>query len=133
MTPFEMVLEFHEKFGCAIDDRSSDTVGDRLDLMAEELNELFVELDPAVVVDHYGGGKVDWEAVAKELADVVYIALGHAVAWGIDFDKAFARVHESNMSKLWEDGNPRYREGDGKVLKPPTYVKPNLSDTVKEL
>jgi len=45
------------------------------------------------------------------------------------FHEAFKRVHESNMSKLGEDGKPIYRE-DGKVLKGPNYKEPDLGDLV---
>jgi predicted HAD superfamily Cof-like phosphohydrolase len=44
-------------------------------------------------------------------------------------DEALNRVHESNMSKLDEDGKPIYRE-DGKVLKGPNYKLPNLTDLI---
>jgi predicted HAD superfamily Cof-like phosphohydrolase len=127
-----MVLEFHRAFDCAVDDRSDDTAQSRISLLAEELEELTDELEPLNGFT-YGVDDLDLPAVAKEMADVLYILYGTAVAWGIDLDEAFRRVHESNMSKLWSDGRPRYRYPDGKVLKPPTYQKPDLTDTVKEL
>lgn len=43
--------------------------------------------------------------------------------------EAYRRVHESNMSKLGEDGKPIRRE-DGKVLKGPNYAPPVLDDLV---
>jgi hypothetical protein len=46
-----------------------------------------------------------------------------------DLEQALRRVHQSNMSKLGEDGKPIYRE-DGKVLKGPNYQPPDLSDLV---
>lgn len=63
----------------------------------------------------------------KELCDLQYVLSGFAVTFGLPFDEAFRRVHESNMSKLGPDGKPIYRE-DGKVLKGPNYKKPDLSD-----
>lgn len=71
----------------------------------------------------------DDENILKELADLLYVTYGYAASFGWDIDEAFARVHESNMSKLDDDGNPIYRE-DGKVLKGPNYKKPNLEDLV---
>ena len=68
-------------------------------------------------------------ALLKELCDLQYVLSGFAVTFGLPFDEAFKRVHESNMSKLGPDGNPVYRE-DGKVLKGPNYKKPDLSDLV---
>ena len=68
-------------------------------------------------------------ALLKELCDLQYVLSGFAVTFGLPFDEAFKRVHESNMSKLGPDGKPIYRE-DGKVLKGPNYKKPDLSDLV---
>jgi predicted HAD superfamily Cof-like phosphohydrolase len=65
----------------------------------------------------------------KELADLVYVCYQYAENMNWFLDEALHRVHESNMSKLGEDGKPIYRE-DGKVLKGPNYKPPNLSDLV---
>ena len=65
----------------------------------------------------------------KELADLVYVCYQYAENMGWDLDEAMYRVHESNMSKLGEDGKPIYRK-DGKVLKGPNYEPPNLEDLV---
>ena len=65
----------------------------------------------------------------KELADLVYVCYQYAANMGWDLDEALHRVHESNMSKLDEDGKPIYRD-DGKVLKGPNYAPPNLDDLV---
>ncbi len=69
------------------------------------------------------------EDVLKELADLVYVCFQYAENMEWDLDTAMARVHESNMSKLGEDGKPIRRE-DGKVLKGPNYKPPVLSDLV---
>ena len=63
----------------------------------------------------------------KELADLVYVCYQYAENMGWFLDEALNRVHESNMSKLDEDGKPIYRE-DGKVLKGPNYAPPDLTD-----
>ena len=68
-------------------------------------------------------------ALLKELCDLQYVLSGFAVTFGLPFDEAFKRVHESNMSKLGPDGKPIYRE-DGTVLKGPNYKKPDASDLV---
>ena len=65
----------------------------------------------------------------KELADLVYVCYQYAANMGWDLDEALRRVHQSNMSKLDEDGKPTYRE-DGKVLKSANYQPPTLSDLV---
>jgi len=123
----EKVIEFHEKFGHGIasiqgrkDEREitqdeADTIALRRKLIAEEFQELMA----APYLDE----------VMKEACDLVYVLLGMFVEFGWDFDEAFTRVHESNMSKLGEDGKPIYRE-DGKVLKGPNFEKADLSDLV---
>ena len=65
----------------------------------------------------------------KELADLVYVCYQYAENMQWNLDEAMHRVHESNMSKLDNEGNPIYRE-DGKVLKGPNYQPPNLADLV---
>ena len=65
----------------------------------------------------------------KELADLVYVCYQYAANEDWDLDEAMRRVHQSNMSKLGNDGKPIRRE-DGKILKGPNYQPPNLSDLV---
>ena len=69
------------------------------------------------------------EDCLNELADLVYVCYQYAANLVWDLDEAMYRVHESNMSKLDENGKPIYRE-DGKVLKGPNYAPPNLNDLV---
>ena len=69
------------------------------------------------------------EACLKELADLVYVCAQYAENMEWDLEQALRRVHQSNMSKLGDDGKPIYRE-DGKVLKGPNYQPPDLSDLV---
>ena len=66
----------------------------------------------------------------KELADLVYVCYQYAANMNWNLDEALNRVHESNMSKLDDDGKPIYREKDGKVLKGPNYKPPTLEDLV---
>lgn len=113
------VRGFHAAFGVAIDeDPSSSEVALRMSLIQEEVTELMEEL--AALKSGYPKVLPD---VAKELADVLYVVYGTAVSLGINLDEAFSRVHESNMSKLGEDGRPLLRE-DGKVRKGPGYREP---------
>ncbi len=67
--------------------------------------------------------------ILKELVDIVVVCVGMADTYGWDFDEAFQRVHQSNMSKVGKNGKPKYRS-DGKVLKSENYVPPDLSDLV---
>ena len=67
----------------------------------------------------------------KELADLVYVCYQFAASQEWDLDEAISRVHESNMSKLDDNGKPIYR-ADGKVLKGPNYKEPYLLDLIIE-
>ena len=122
MTNFEKVKEFHLAFDLPVMDTPRvpdwELYSLRLKLINEEYEEVAWELEnrAAIYLDK----------VAKELADLLYVTYGTAAAFGIDIDKAFQVVHESNMSKLGEDGKPIYRE-DGKVLKGPNYKAPDMS------
>jgi predicted HAD superfamily Cof-like phosphohydrolase len=70
----------------------------------------------------------DRTEVADALGDEMYVLIGKIIKHGMTFEQfsaIFNEIHESNMSKLGEDGKPIYRE-DGKVLKGPNYFKPNV-------
>lgn len=86
----------------------------RVDLLVEETGE-FAEAT----------AKKDIVGIADALADIVYVAYGAAVTYGIDLDAALREVHRSNMSKLDDQGRPVYRE-DGKVLKSARYTPPDI-------
>ena len=90
----------------------------RYDLIKEELDELKEAID-----------KKDIKEVADALTDILYVTYGAGHAFGIDLDKCFEEVQNSNMSKLGNDGKPIYNE-NGKVMKGPNYFKPNLSKFV---
>lgn len=98
--------------------RDQETRDLRIDLISEELEELDLALTNKDIVE-----------VADALTDLLYVVYGAGHAFGIDLDECFTEVHESNMSKLGEDGKPIYRE-DGKVLKGPNYFPPNLEEIV---
>ncbi len=86
----------------------------RYDLIKEELDEL----DQAIK-------DKDIKEVADALTDILYVTYGAGHAFGIDLDKCFQEVQNSNMSKLGSDGKPIYNE-NGKVMKGPNYFEPNL-------
>lgn len=116
-TPSDLVAEFHRTFGLAIRTEpvaQPPEFAARLDLMREELAEYL----KAVTLN-------DPIAVADALADMVYVITGSALVHGIDLDACIAEVHRSNMSKLGADGVPVLRD-DGKVLKGPSYTRPDL-------
>ena len=73
--------------------------------------------------------KKDIKEVADALTDILYVTYGAGHAFGINLDKCFEEVQNSNMSKLGDDGKPIYNE-NGKVMKGPKYFKPDLSKFV---
>jgi predicted HAD superfamily Cof-like phosphohydrolase len=105
----QMVAEFHETFDIAVEtvprvpDEATRSL--RVRLIQEELDELQEAL-----------GQRDAAAVAKELADLLYVVYGTAVSCGIDMEPVFREVHRSNMSKIGG-----HKRADGKWVKPPTY------------
>jgi NTP pyrophosphatase (non-canonical NTP hydrolase) len=124
-TPLDMVREFATKMSQPLDQPwdpdwpNTDNLDNlRGTLIQEEFDEFMLE-------------DKDEVAALKELADLVYVCYGYAATFGWDLDEAIKRVHESNLSKLDDEGKPIYRE-DGKVLKGPNYKKPNLEDLVKK-
>ena len=117
----DQAKEFRSKYEI----RNSHSRGKRTyqkNLIVEEFKE-FLEAEDHLYRDN---PTVTAEAL-KELADLVYVCYQYAENMNWFLDEALNRVHESNMSKLGEDGKPIYRE-DGKVLKGPNYKPPDLSD-----
>jgi predicted HAD superfamily Cof-like phosphohydrolase len=119
MTNFEKVKQFMQTFGQEV--KTNPSFSDektnqlRLDLITEELEEL----------KHAMSSK-DLLEVADALTDILYVTYGAGHAFGIDLDKCFDEVQNSNMSKLGKDGKPIYNDL-GKVMKGPNYFKPDLS------
>jgi predicted HAD superfamily Cof-like phosphohydrolase len=109
-----MVAEFHETFDIArqsvpaIPDEATRAL--RVRLIQEEFDELQEAL-----------GQRDPVAVAKELADLLYVVYGTAVSYGIDMEPVFQEVHRSNMSKVGG-----HKRADGKWVKPATYSPARL-------
>ena len=122
MTNFESVKKFMKTFGQETKEKASfpneKVTSLRYDLIKEELDELKEAMDNR-----------DIKEVADALTDILYVTYGAGHAFGINLDKCFEEVQNSNMSKLGKDGNPIYNES-GKVMKGPNYFKPDLSKFV---
>jgi predicted HAD superfamily Cof-like phosphohydrolase len=119
------VLDFHEAFGLPREPLPTSHVGDtlaqlRVRLLREEVEEFADATD-----------RRDLVAIADALADVVYVAYGSAITYGLDLDAVVREVHRSNMSKLDAHGRPLLRE-DGKVLKSERYRPPNVGSVIDE-
>ena len=123
MTNFEKVKTFMKTFGQEVKEKSSfssDKINElRFNLIKEELEELRIAIDTKNLVE-----------VADALTDILYVAYGAGHAFGINLDKCFDEVQQSNMSKLDDHGNPIY-DDSGKVMKGPKYFKPDLSKFIK--
>jgi predicted HAD superfamily Cof-like phosphohydrolase len=122
--PYNSLWEFHEAFDLTRSKTTQFPDRDvrklRIELLREEWEEY---LD--------GESNDDLVEIADALADIVYIAYGTAVSYGIPLDEIFDEVHSSNMSKLCDDGKPVYRD-DGKVLKGPRYRPPNVQSILEK-
>ena len=122
MSNFNKVKIFMETFHQEVKTKpsfSSDKINSlRYDLIKEELGELKVAIENKDLLE-----------VADALTDILYVTYGAGHAFGINLDKCFEEVQNSNMSKLGEDGKPIYNES-GKVMKGPKYFKPDLSKFV---
>ena len=122
MTNFERVKKFMETFGQEIKEKASfpnnKITSLRYDLIKEELDELKEAIN-----------NKDIKEVADALTDILYVTYGAGHAFGINLDKCFEEVQNSNMSKLGSDGKPIYNE-NGKVMKGPHYFKPDLNKFV---
>ena len=123
MSNFNKVKVFMETFGQEVKSKASfpdqKIQNLRYDLIKEELEELKDALN-----------QKNLKEVADALTDILYVTYGAGHAFGIDLDKCFAEVQNSNMSKLDENGKPIYNE-NGKVMKGPNYFKPNLTKFIQ--
>ena len=119
MSNFRKVGTFMKTFGQEVKMKPSFSTEKinklRIDLIKEELEELTEAMNNKDLLE-----------VADALTDILYVTYGAGHAFGIDLDKCFDEVQNSNMSKLDENGRPIYNDS-GKVMKGPNYFKPDLS------
>ena len=123
MTNFEKVGLFMKTFGQEVKIKGG--------LSTEKINELRINLINEELEEFKEAIKSnDLKEVADALTDILYVTYGAGHAFGINLDKCFEEVQQSNMSKLSEDGKPIYNE-EGKVMKGPKYFKPDLNKFLK--
>lgn len=132
MTVGEMLREFHEAYGLVVREPGDpvDFTHEATDaelhalmylrgeLNDEEIQELFEAWEDENLVEY-----------VDAVCDLVYVLVGSLVSFGVDFDRCFAEVHRSNMSKLDRHGKPIVRE-DGKILKGANYTPPDLRSII---
>lgn len=123
----ESVAKFHSSFG--IDSQEfptvkipQETLTLRYNLMKEENEEYFE-----------AARNKDMIEVADALGDMLYILCGTILSHGLQnkISEVFDEIQRSNMSKLGADGKPIYRQ-DGKVLKGPSYFKPDIKSILEK-
>tara|TARA_Y100001935_G_C16888678_1_gene306052 strand:- start:38 stop:409 length:372 start_codon:yes stop_codon:yes gene_type:complete len=123
MSNFDSVKKFMLTFGQDVKDKASFPEKKIQNLRVSLIDEELKELKQAIK-------DKDLKEVADALTDILYVTYGAGHAFGINLDKCFSEVQQSNMSKLGEDGKPIYNE-HGKVLKGPNYFKPDLAKYIK--
>lgn len=123
MSNFQSVKKFMQTFGQEVKSKAEfpneKIVQLRYELIKEELEEFRQAIKDK-----------DIKEVADALTDILYVTYGAGHAFGIDLDKCFKEIQDSNMSKLGSDGKPIYNEY-GKVMKGPNYFKPDLNKFLK--
>ena len=124
MTNFEKVGIFMKTFGQEVKTKSELADNKIKELRVSLIEEELEELKEAIRNN-------DIKEVADALTDILYVTYGAGHAFGINLDKCFEEVQNSNMSKLGDDGKPIYNEF-GKVMKGPNYFKPNLEKFINE-
>jgi predicted HAD superfamily Cof-like phosphohydrolase len=121
----EMVRDFHKAFGLTISESpsfpSERDAKLRVSLIAEEVDEFKEAVEER-----------DMTKAADALADILYVVYGAGVTFGIDLEEVYSEVHRSNMTKVWPDGTV-HRRSDGKVEKPPTYSRADVSGVLSKL
>ena len=123
MSNFNKVKTFMNTYGQEIRDNASfpdkKIVQLRIDLIQEELNELKDAINNNDIIE-----------VADALTDILYVTYGAGHSFGINLDKCFNEVQDSNMSKLDENKQPIYNDS-GKVMKGPNFFPPNLKKIIE--
>ena len=110
-----MVEAFHNRFDILVRTVPTDLNDDTRQLRVRLIQEEFDELKEAMATGNLA-------AVAKEMADLLYVTYGTAVSYGIDMEPVFQEVHRSNLSKVGG-----YKRADGKWVKPPTYSPADIN------
>ena len=114
-----MVEAFHSKFGILVQTAPMDVNEETKHLRVRLIQEEFDELKEAMATGNLA-------AVAKEMADLLYVTYGTAVSYGIDMEPVFQEVHRSNLSKVGG-----YKRADGKWVKPPTYSPADIESIME--
>jgi predicted HAD superfamily Cof-like phosphohydrolase len=118
-TAYDAVKEFHAQFGHPVREAPTLLTAERAAARSSWMQEEVAEFLAAQTVSEQ----------ADAMIDLIYFAVGTMVEMGVRPEALFDIVHRANMTKLWPDGKPRFRD-DGKTVKPPTWVDPD--DAISE-
>ncbi|MTW87605.1 HAD family hydrolase [Virgibacillus dakarensis] len=146
--PYEQVREFHQAFRHPINDKPTamdkETALKRAAWTTEEVVEFLYatvsgnkdEFHHLVDQLHESIEKTREKIIRKNeeitdvvvaqadaLTDISYFNYGSFTIMGVEPQPLFDIVQQANMGKLWDDGKARYREEDGKIIKPPMWEK----------
>lgn len=114
-----MVEEFHRKFDILVQTSPTGATEDTKRLRIRLIQEEFDELKESMAEGNLA-------ALAKEMADLLYVVYGTAVSYGIDMEPVFREVHRSNLSKVGG-----YKREDGKWVKPSTYSPASIEPIIE--
>ena len=117
------VKEFQQAFGQRVGDHPFLPNANERELRMRLMKEEYKEYKKAEKTN-------DLVNLASELADIIYIACGTAVSYGIPLNEVFEEVHKANMSKLI-DGKV-IRRDDGKIQKPEGWQPANIEAILKK-
>jgi predicted HAD superfamily Cof-like phosphohydrolase len=126
MDLFQMVADFHQKFGLEPTSQPDFPYEEIWKLknvhMQEELDEIRAAAINGNLEDYFDG-----------LIDLVYVALGAAYLSGLPFNEGFKRVHDANMTKMRAlHANDSKRGSTYDIVKPPGFVAPTLTDLIRK-
>lgn len=130
-TNFEMVRDFHIKFGHPArheyHDPDAEEVTLRIRLIAEEFAELIAAMQLNLSLGDRGPNSDEhFELVADSLADLLYVVYGTALNYGLPMDEIFYEVHRSNMTKT------SVKDEGGKITKGEKFRSPDLGKVLWE-
>lgn len=120
------VAAFHRACDVPVVDRPQIPPLARIQLRASLIKEEAKETIEAMCFDDIYG-------IADGLADLIYVAVGTALEYGIPLDRVWDEVQRSNMSKLDPETGKAIKRADGKILKGPSFSPPDISGVLRDV
>jgi predicted HAD superfamily Cof-like phosphohydrolase len=73
----------------------------------------------------------DLVEISDAIADLIYVLIFMALCYGIPIKEVWEEVAKTNMAKF-PGGVVLRREGDGKIMKPPGWVPPDIKGIIEQ-